>query len=350
MHSVHPVRIALRRVARAASVLVCEARALVLQRQPSHLPMWQLHSGSKDWLRRISSTNGYWGCDEYDVNDCFLNTPPRHEVLGCSRFWIDATAAHSRRQPCFALSKDGKKGDHRGRPCSVHYWEITCEQLMLAFEWELEHNNTFQVQSGDGVVVLQQRKGLPIGGHLSAAFVELFALRHECVRLWPPVLMHCPTTRYHDNFFVVLLNEPVQAQRQATAAALSMPVAFERGGRIVRCLELRISWLNAEKVQAVLAYRTDADRQGESHDVRTWPEWHDPRTWLVLHGLGSASWLNHEACDVLARERWGTSGLTPTSATVLACSQLPNKGLAAPFCIAAVTPGRALCCLAARFT
>ena len=35
----------------------------------------------------------------------------------------------------------------------------------------------------------------------------------------------------------------------------------------------------------VLAYRTDADRQGESGDVRTWPERLDPRTPALLRGL-----------------------------------------------------------------
>ena len=103
------------------------------------------------------------------------------------------------------------------------------------------------------------------------------------------MLLSCPTTRYRDNFFVVLQAEPTEAQRRATAEALSllllMPVAFERGGRVARCLELRLSWLDAAKVKAVLAYRTDADRQGESQDVRTWPEWKDPRTSTVLYGL-----------------------------------------------------------------
>ena len=304
MHSVHPLRISLGRVARAASVLVCEVRLLVMKRRSSHLPMWQMHSGSKEWLQRISSTINWWGCDEYDVNDCFLNTP-RHEVLDSARFWLAVTTEISRKQPCFAISKDGNKGDHRGRPSSVHYWEITCQQLLNAFEWELDCNNTFEVQTGDGAVaVVQQRKGLPIGGHLSAAFVELVALRREYVHSWPAMLLRCPTARYRDNFFVVLQEEPTEAQRQATAHALSMllamPVVFERGGREARCLELRISWLNGTKVKATLAYRTDPDRQGESQDVRTWPDWGDPRAPLVLHGLlaGLASKLvtySHEA-------------------------------------------------------
>ena len=103
------------------------------------------------------------------------------------------------------------------------------------------------------------------------------------------MLLNCPSTRYRDNFFVVLQIEPTEAQRRATAEALSalllMPVVFERGGRVARCLELRISWIDAAKLKATLAYRTDADRQGESKDVRTWPEWKDPRTSTVLHDL-----------------------------------------------------------------
>ena len=223
------------------------------------------------------------------MNDCFLNTP-RHEVLLSARFWVAETGKLSRKQQCFAIAKDGKKGDHHGRPSSVHYWQITSEQLLLGFEWELHCNDCFEVQADEGsTVVLQQRKGLPIGGHLSAAFVELVALRREYECSWPAMLLQCPTTRYRDNFFVVLKEEPTEAQRDATAAALSlllaMPVVFERGGRVARCLELRISWGCAEKVKAVLAYRTDPDRQGESRDVRTWPEWQDPRTRSVLHGL-----------------------------------------------------------------
>ena len=143
------------------------------------------------------------GGDEYDVNDCFLNTP-RHEVLDCAQFWIAVCSEFSRKQRCYAISKDGKKGDHRGRPSSVHYWQITFQQLLQVFEWEPQPNDTFEVQTESGaLVVLQQRKGLPIGGHLSAVFVELVALRRE-FEAWPPLLLNCPTTRYRDNVFVVL--------------------------------------------------------------------------------------------------------------------------------------------------
>ena len=343
VHCVHPLRVGLGRIARAAAVLVCEARQLVMERRPSHLPMWQLHSGSKEWLERISHTAGWWGCDEYDVNDCFLNTP-RHNVLDSARFWIDITALRSRRQPCFAIAKDGKKGDHRGRPSSIHYWSITSEQLLLAFDWDLNNNDTFEVQDNNGkLVVVQQRKGLPIGGHLSAAYVELVALRREYECSWPPMLLNVPTARYRDNFFVVLPAEPSGVQRQATAQALSellsMPVVFERGGRIARCLELRIEWSNCTMIKAALAYRTDDDRQGESHDVRTWPEWQDPRARVVLPGLlaGLASKLIMYSDPALG----GFPASLRQSMQFLRCKRFPTKHWLRPFALQLLRLGAA---------
>ena len=53
----------------------------------------------------------------------------------------------------------------------------------------------------------QQQRGLPIGGHLLAAFVELLVLRREFESVWPLSLSGLLTARYRDNFFVVLLSE-----------------------------------------------------------------------------------------------------------------------------------------------
>ena len=197
--------------------------------------MWQLHSGSREWLQRIGGTAGWLGCDEYDVAHCFLNTPPRDEVIASVRFWTVAAASRSRQQSCFAIAKDDKKGDHLGRPCSIHYWCITSDHLLLAWEWKLDNNDTFESLQCDGTTaVLKQRKGWPIGGHLSAAFVELVALRRELQCVWPPMLADMPTARYRDNFFVVLPAEPCEVSPSETAQALSklllMPVCFERGG------------------------------------------------------------------------------------------------------------------------
>jgi hypothetical protein len=287
-HCKHPLRIALKRVARALAILVVEARGHVLQRRPDHLPMWQLHAGSAEWLKRVSPTKGWWGCEEYDVADCFLNTP-REAVQEAVGYWLQFTQRCTRRQPSFAISKDGKAGDHRGRPSSIHYWEITAVQLLAACAWDLQHDDLFEAQAGAGVKVLRQRKGLPIGGHLSAAYVELVALRREHQCVWPASLSGLPTARYRDNFFVVFREERTAAEREGTAAELSilllMPVGFERAGRVARCLELRLDWTGEAAVKATLAYRTDADRQGESGDVRTWPEWQDPRAPALLRGL-----------------------------------------------------------------
>ena len=220
--------------------------------------------------------------------DCFLNTP-RDAVLAAVEFWLRQTQGRLRTQPCFAISKDGKAGDHRGRPASIHYWSITAEQLLSACAWDLNNNDFFEAQAEADVVVLQQRKGLPIGGHLSAAYVELVALRREFECEWPSSLSGLPTARYRDNFFMAVREERSAAERERTAGELTellvMPVGFERAGRVARCLELRLEWTSERPVKAVLAYRTDSDRQGESGDVRTWPEWRDPRTPALLRGL-----------------------------------------------------------------
>jgi hypothetical protein len=266
-HCKHPLRLALRRVSRALAILVCDARKAVMEKRSTHLPMWQLHSGSAEWLKRLITAKGWWGCDEYDVADCFLNTP-REAVLAAVEFWLTTTQQRTRRQPCFSISKDGKAGDHRGQPCAVHYWTITAKQLLAACQWDLENNDAFEVQTIHNTkVVVGQRTGLPIGGHLSAAYVELVALRRELQCTWPPSLVGLPTARYRDNFFVALREEWTDAQRLTAAkemsALLLMPVGFERGGQVARCLELRINWIDTPNtVKATLAYRTDADRQG----------------------------------------------------------------------------------------
>ena len=81
--------------------------------------------------------------------------------------------------------------------------------------------------------MLQQRKGLPIGGHLSAAYVELVALKQELECEWPLSLPGV-TSRYRGNFFIVVKEERASADRERTAVELSallmMPVKFEWAG------------------------------------------------------------------------------------------------------------------------
>ena len=52
--------------------------------------------------------------------------------------------------------------------------------------------------------------------------------------------------------------------------------------------EVHLEWSAECPVKAILAYRTDADPQGESGDVRTWPGRLDPRTSALLRGLLAA--------------------------------------------------------------
>ena len=112
------------------------------------------------------------------------------------------------------------------------------------------------------------------------------------------MLKELSSARYGDNL-VEAVTTPYTSEQRVQAAAeltsmLNMPVGHERGGDHARCLELRIKWISDSNatggeqpghVKAVLAYRTDPDRQGESGDLRTWPEWRDPRAKGLLHGL-----------------------------------------------------------------
>lgn len=275
-------------MARALSLLVVEARLIVRAHRPLHIPMWQLHSGTQEWIQHPATSKCAWGCIELDVADCFLNTP-RDAVISAIRFWASLLQQRSRRQPCFAISKDGKRGDHWGRPACIHYWALPLEDVLRCCQWELQHNAFFEASTPEGqTVVLQQQLGLPIGGHLSAAMVELVALHQELQHPWPASLAQLPSARYRDNFFVVIPVEWPAAAIEALASDLShllmMPVKYERHGREVRCLETRLSWTGTS-LTAVLAFRTDVDRQGESGDVTSWPLWKDPRTPSILHGL-----------------------------------------------------------------
>ena len=164
--------------------------------------MWRLHEGSRKWIEELLRARDVVGCAEYDVEDCFLNTP-RELVLDALKFWISYQFTRTRQQPFFAISKDSKKEDHRGRPCATHYWELSTQDLLALVEWELNENATFYVIGSTGQrAILQQHRGLPIGGHLSAALVELVALWREFTCPWPSALQGRASARYRDNLFV----------------------------------------------------------------------------------------------------------------------------------------------------
>ena len=156
--------------------------------------------------------------------------------------------------------------------------------------WELEENSTFKATKESGQdAVLEQCKGLPIGGHLSAALVELVALWREYQQPWPLQLEGTVSARYRDNFFVALSTEVTPCYYKEVAVALSqllaMPVKFERAGTEVRCLELRLRFDPPRAVHVTVAFRTDCDRQGEAGDVVSWPPRVDPRARMLVPAL-----------------------------------------------------------------
>ena len=107
-------------------------------------------------------------------------------------------------------------------------------------EWELNANSELEISSGSGLEVLRQVLGLPIGGHLSAALVELVALFRERTQPWPLFLQVFPTMRYRDNFFVAL-DKPESLTLEVAATELSellqMPVLPVGVSASARCLE-----------------------------------------------------------------------------------------------------------------
>ena len=288
-HACHPCRSVLALAGRALSLVVEVATTAVQARFPMHTAMWKLHCGSLEWVTKLQQRADVVQCAEFDVEDCFLNTP-RGLVLQALDFWVGFSLSRTRQQPWFSISKDGKHADHRGRPCSVHFWELSAAHLRTIVAWELESNATFQVVGEGERLGLEQHRGLPIGGHLSAALVELVALWRELTEPWPVGLAGLPTARYRDNYFVGLSASAasgLDAQSLASqlSTLLAMPVKFEQVGAELRCLELQFHFLPERPVHVTVAFMTDVDRQGEAGNVTAWPGRWDPRTPRVLPGL-----------------------------------------------------------------
>ena len=184
-HFVHPCKAFLRRVARALSILASLAAHAVHEAKPSHLPIWRMHQGTHQWLTLLAKQASLTHLVEFDVEDCFLNTH-RELILPALNFSLEYRFKRGRPARFFAISKDAKDEDHVGRPCSHHFWEISSDVVIATVQWELEHNALFEVLSEvSNTVVLRQDKGLPIGGHLSAALVELVALYRELLQPFP---------------------------------------------------------------------------------------------------------------------------------------------------------------------
>ena len=136
----------------------------------------------------------------------------------------------------FSISKDSKDADYLGKSASPHFWSFSSVELLTVVEWELSHNDLFECVRAltERPFVLQQVAGLPMGGHLSAALVELVALQRELLEPWPPLLCGLPTARYRDNFFVACpqprFAELLNHGAAALTLLLAMPVKLEGPG------------------------------------------------------------------------------------------------------------------------
>ncbi len=133
------------------------------------------------------------------------------------------------------------------------------------------------------------------------------------------------------------------ALAQALSELLLMPVVFERGGRCARCLELRLQWRDTCPVKATLAFRTDSDRQGESGDLRTWPEWSDPRCPGLLHGLLAG--LASKVVKYSAKEVAGFAASVRGATVFLSQRGYPKKKWKRPFALELLRLGVPAACL-----
>ena len=185
-----------------------------------------MHKGVQQWLGMLGARRDVEELLEFDVEDCFLNTP-RELVLQALAHWLSFPFTRRRLQ-YFAISKDSKREDHVGRPCSPYYWELPVPVVVAVVKWELLHNAAFEVSDNDAMRQLRQTKGLPIGGHLSAALVELVALfREHTASPWPPALGDYLSCRYRDNFFIAVDSTtacPFNESASQLSELLQMPV------------------------------------------------------------------------------------------------------------------------------
>ena len=120
------------------------ATKAVTERRLGHLPVWQMHAGAQKWLALLSKQCNITHLIEFDVEDCFLNTP-RQLLLTALHFWLDLAFVRRHTTQCFAISKDGKSDNYVGRPCSIRYWAIEAAVVVAAVKWELQHNSLFEV-------------------------------------------------------------------------------------------------------------------------------------------------------------------------------------------------------------
>ena len=124
---------------------------------------------------------------------------------------------------------------------------------------------------------------------------------------------------------------------------LQMPVKPVARGARMRCLELWLTFSEGHAVRSVLAFRTDADRQGESNDVASWPARDDPRTRMLLPSL-----LQGLAAKLRFYSGPGVEGFTATvrrMVTFVSAKGYPTSWWRRPFALALLRVGVPAGCL-----
>ena len=105
---------------------------------------------------------------EFDVEDCFLNTP-RDEVLQMVDFCRSCYLAVRAASCTFRSARTTKLPTaYRMRRSYSTDWDVSSDLIAAIVRWEF----TEKAVSNGRLVVLMPHRGLPIGGHLSAALGE----------------------------------------------------------------------------------------------------------------------------------------------------------------------------------
>ena len=152
--------------------------------------------------------------EEYDVADCFLNTP-RKAVLASVEYRLRNTQERTRAQ--LRASPSAKIARQKIIAVVLHRFISSRSRLSRCLPPARGIRTTTTSSKrwpGADWVVLWQRKGLPIGGHLSVVYVELVALRREFLGEWPSALSGFPTARYRDTSFVAVKTERTAPERE----------------------------------------------------------------------------------------------------------------------------------------
>ena len=123
---------------------------------------------------------------EWDIDNAYWELN-KEQVLNAVQKAPDLVCEHRRTWGglSFSIAKANLHMLERlGEATSRNFRVFGTEEVLTFVRWDLYHNTLFEVW---GTVLRQARKGVPIGGYLSAQLMCLWALVHE------NVFRACPT-------------------------------------------------------------------------------------------------------------------------------------------------------------